>query len=333
MTGDPQSLPPLSTPDPYDSVETSAARAVIDEHYDVGADLYKFWGSPLSVLRAIALGWPRSRHPAQFHYAWDLGPASVDAGIRETTRRAIALLDLEGVARPRLYDPGCGIGGGVTQVAHMLPQATVIGVSLGQRQLAIGRMRARAEGVAERSGFVRGNYLQAPFADATFDGIYTLESLVHTPAPERARLLRELYRVLKPGRTFVSFEGFRLREPRTVKEQGLTQDVMDGWTLPLPPLPGEFRGHAEAAGFMLLQQEDATAHIYAAAKRIAGIATAVLLPLATIARIPLLGGLVAPLGFVSPRAARRFVDACRSQVEVFNHGLGAYYVHVFRKPC
>lgn len=333
MTPDPQPASALSNRDPYESVDSAAARAVLREHYDLGANLYKFWGSPRSVLRAILLGWPRSRHPAHLHYAWDLECApSVDEAIHETTRRAIALLDLEGVECPELYEPGCGIGGGVTQVAHMLPRARVTGLSLVHAQLAIGLSRAQAEYVAERSAFCCGNYLHAPFADAGFDGIFALETLVHTPAWERAKLFREMYRLLKPGRTFVSFDGFRLREPRNEVQRRYIQDVMDGWTLPLPPSPEEFRAHAEAAGFVVERQEEATVHVYVSAKRVAAIATWLLLPLSLIARIPLLGGLMAPLGFASARHARRFISACRSQVKVLDHGLGAYYIHVFRRP-
>ena len=138
---------PLST-----SVDSPAARAVLEEHYDVGANLYKFWGSPGSVLRALLLGWGPSRHPAHLHYAWDLESApSLDAGILETTRRAVALLDLQDVNAPELFEPGCGIGGGVTQVAHMLPGARVTGLSLVRRQLDIGRSRAQAgRGGAQR---------------------------------------------------------------------------------------------------------------------------------------------------------------------------------------
>lgn len=323
----------MTNPDPYESVDSPAARAVLEEHFDVGANLYKFWGSPGSVLRALLQGWAPSRHPAHLHYAWDLESAqSLDEGILETTRRAVALLDLHGVSDPELFEPGCGIGGGVTQVARMLPRARVTGLSLVRRQLDIGRGRARAEGVAARSAFCCGNYLHTPFRDAVFDGIFTIETLIYAPAAERARLFRELFRILKPARTFVSFDGFRVREPRSEAERRIIQSVMDGWTMALPPLPEEFCAHAQAAGFEVLHQEEATMHIQASARRIAAIATGVLLPLAGLARMPLLGRLLAPLGFASPAHARRFVAACRSQAKLFDQGLGAYYIHVFRRP-
>ena len=333
----PASRPPypsaLQNDEPYESVDSDAARAVLEAHYGVGINLYKFWGSPVSVLRAILLGWSRSNHPAHLHYAWDLESApSLDAGILETTRRAVALLDLDGVERPSLFEPGCGIGGGVTQVAQMLPHAHVTGLSLVHRQLSIGNARVRAAGLSNAS-LCCGNYLHTPFADSSFEGIFAIETLIHTPAPERAKLFREMFRILKPGRTFVSFDGFRLRDPVEEVERACIQDVIDGWTIPLPPLPQEFRAHAEAAGFEVLRQEDATQHVYGSARRIASIARAALQPLSAVALVPLLGGLMAPLGFALPRQARRFVDACRSQVKVFDRGLAAYYVHVFRRPA
>jgi cyclopropane fatty-acyl-phospholipid synthase-like methyltransferase len=320
------------TSNPYDSAYSSAALEMLTEHFDLGADLYKFWGSPRSVLRALLWGWANANHPSHLHYAWDLETApSLDHAILETTRRAVDSLDLLGVAWPELFEPGCGIGGGVTQVAAMLPQAKVTGLSLVEKQLEIGRAMSRARGLANTE-FVRGNYLSTSFPAACFDGIFAIETQVYTPIAEKPMLCREMFRILKPGRTFVCFDGVRLREPADEKERQWIQDVLDGWTMPLPATPREFQEAALAAGFELLRAEDATAHIYASARRISAIATSVLLPLSWVARVPWLGSLVKALGFQSPRHARLFVQACRSQLEVFDAGLAAYYVHVLRKP-
>jgi cyclopropane fatty-acyl-phospholipid synthase-like methyltransferase len=321
------------TSNPYDSVYSGAALKVLTEHFDLGADLYKFWGSPRSVLRALVRGWASAEHPSHLHYAWDLHTApSLDHAILETTGRAIASLDLMGVERPDLFEPGCGIGGGVTQVAAMLPQAKITGLSLVEKQLEIGRAMSRARGLANTE-FVRGNYLSTSFPAACFDGIFAIETQVYTPIAEKPMLCREMFRILRPGRTFVCFDGVRLRDPADAKELQWIQDVLDGWTMPLPATPREFHEAAIAAGFEVMRAEDVTAHIYASARRISAIATSVLLPLSPVARVPWLGGLVKPLGFQSPRHARLFVKACRSQLEVFDAGLAAYYVHVLRKPA
>ncbi len=226
---------------PYDSVYSSAALEALTEHFDLGADLYKFWGSPRSVLRALLLGWARAGHPSHLHYAWDLETAaSLDDAILETTRRAVALLDLDDCQQPHLFEPGCGIGGGVTQVAAMLPLAKVTGLSLVGKQLDIGRAMARARGLTNTE-FVQGNYLGTAFPGAHFDGIFAIETLVYTPIVERPALFRELFRILRPGRTLVSFDGFSLRDPVGADEREWIQDVLDGWTIPLPTTPQQYR--------------------------------------------------------------------------------------------
>ena len=318
---------------PYESAYSSAALEALTEHFDLGADLYKFWGSPSSVLRALTRGWAHADHPSHLHYAWDLETApSLDHAILETTRQAVAALDLRGVEAPRLFEPGCGIGGGVNQVAAMLPHAQVTGLSLVERQLEIGRSMSRARKLSNTE-FVQGNYLSTAFPDASFDGIFAIETQVYTPIAEKPALCREMFRLLKPGRNFVCFDGFRPRDAIDEQERAWVQDVLDGWTMPMPALPQEFQEAGRSAGFEIVRAENATRHIYASARRIAAIATSVLLPLSAVASIPLLGGLVKPLGFQSPRHARRFVNACRSQLRVFDAGLGAYYVYVFRKPA
>jgi hypothetical protein len=94
-------------------VHSRAARELLEEHYDGGANLYKFWASPRTALRAIALGWEHCDHPAELHYAWDLERApSLDEAIRDTTRRAIALLDVDQLQNARLYEPGCVLAEG-----------------------------------------------------------------------------------------------------------------------------------------------------------------------------------------------------------------------------
>lgn len=322
---------PLS--DPYASTGSASARARLEEHFTAGANLYKFWGNPSSVVRAIFLGWARSRHPAHLHYAWDLESSpSLDHAILETTRQAMALLDLDGIAEPHLFEPGCGIGGGVTQVAHMLPNATITGLSLVESQLCVARARAIAENVAATTALVCGNYLRSPFASGSFDGIFAIETLVYVPAAERGLLFRELLRLLRPGRRLVCLDGFRVRDPATATERDIIQTVMDGWTLPLPALAGEFSAHAREAGFELVAQQDLTSHIRASAQRIASIGAGILRPLYALASVPGLRRLLLPLGFASPAHARRFVAACCAQVKLFELGLGAYYVHVFRKP-
>jgi sterol 24-C-methyltransferase len=52
--------------------------------------------------------------------------------------------------------------------------------------------------------FQVGSYMHVPFADNSFDAVYTMETLVH--APDYRQALAEFHRVLKPGGKLVCFE-------------------------------------------------------------------------------------------------------------------------------
>ncbi|WP_168224934.1 cyclopropane-fatty-acyl-phospholipid synthase family protein [Azoarcus sp. DD4] len=316
----------------YDSVASIKAGELLDLHYDIGGGLYKMWASPSSVLAAIVLGWAGCDHPAQLHYGWDLASAaSLDDAIRDTTRRAFDLLNVGEVSAPLIFEPGCGIGGAATDIALLRPDCEVIGMSVVRAQVETARRRADALALRNAT-FCHGNYLATPFDDCSFDGIYAIESLCYTPANERPALFAELHRLLRPGSRMVVMDGCTCRAPQNEEERGYVRDVLAGWTFPAPCTPDEFRELAIQAGFEMVEQRDVTRSVYDSARRIAAIARYALLPLTQVASLPGIGRLLSSLGFGSPNHARRFVAACLSQLAVFDLGLGAYYLHVLRKP-
>jgi ubiquinone/menaquinone biosynthesis C-methylase UbiE len=101
-----------------------------------------------------------------------------------------------------VLDAGCGEGG----VAIHLAQKHGLKVSgIDLLDFNVGRANATAaEDNVQNVDFQIGTYMQLPFADNTFDGIYTMETLVH--APDYQKAMAELYRVLKPGGKLALFE-------------------------------------------------------------------------------------------------------------------------------
>ncbi|MFO1321565.1 MAG: methyltransferase domain-containing protein [Burkholderiales bacterium] len=317
----------------YDRIGSLEARDALDAHYDGTQGVYKLWASPRSVLSAVACGWKDSDHPAQLHYGWDLErAATLDTAIRDATRRVFDALTENGTRTlDHVLEPGCGIGGAVTQLASAEPRVRFHGVSVVQRQMRIAMARAAARGLGNVS-FTRASYMCLPFADDTFDGIYAIESLCYCPVPDRGLLLRELCRVLRPGALAVVLDGYAHRPPATGREERILRDVLDGWTLPPPGPPDAFTADGMTAGFQVRRVEDVTAHILTSARRIRDIGRWGLTPLAALSSLPGMSALLAPIGFASPVGASRFAAACRSQWTLFRLGLGGYWMHVFRKP-
>jgi SAM-dependent methyltransferase len=105
------------------------------------------------------------------------------------TRTGLSPADLEGKV---VLDAGCGMGRYLRTAAES-SASLVVGMDLSRAVVAARELTAHSPAV----GVVRGDLLRLPFAPASFDQIYSLGVLDHTPDPRKAFL--ELTRLLKPG--------------------------------------------------------------------------------------------------------------------------------------
>ena len=102
-----------------------------------------------------------------------------------------------------VLDAGCGEGHTAMRLAERFG-LQVEGIDLLDFNIARGRQLIQRRRSTSRVRLQVGDYTDLPFADETFDGIYTIEALVHAPEPQGA--LKEFLRVLKPGGKLVLFE-------------------------------------------------------------------------------------------------------------------------------
>jgi sterol 24-C-methyltransferase len=103
----------------------------------------------------------------------------------------------------KLLDVGCGVGGPAREI-HRFSGASVVGLNNNDYQIARANRKAEQEGLADKLKFVKGDFMQMDFPDASFDGVYAIEATVHAPVLEG--VYGEIYRVLKPGGTFAVYE-------------------------------------------------------------------------------------------------------------------------------
>jgi ubiquinone/menaquinone biosynthesis C-methylase UbiE len=122
-----------------------------------------------------------------------------------------------------ILDAGCGVGGPSTQLAKLFPKSTFIGITITRNQIPLAQELARREGVTNNTQFLLQNYRHTEFPDNYFDGAFAQES--HNYAQNKEEMIREMYRVIKPGGRFVILDGFIRDEPLT----SLSRKVLDIW--------------------------------------------------------------------------------------------------------
>ena len=93
----------------------------------------------------------------------------------------------------KLLEIGCGLGTDSLQFARN--GAIVTGIDLTEEGPRLAKQRFDMEGL--QGEFLSADAENLPFADATFDVVFSFGVLHHTPDTQRA--IDEVYRVLKPG--------------------------------------------------------------------------------------------------------------------------------------
>lgn len=158
-------------------------------------EYYESTGSRLGY-RYILGGTKHFGFYAEGESRWHFGQA-----MRRMEDKLAEVLSLE--PGRRVLDAGCGMG----DVARRLAQRhglLVHGIDILDFNVEEARKRSTKHGLDDSLSFEMMDYSRLTFPDDSFDGVYTMETLVH--AEDSAEVLKGFYRVLKPGAKLVLFE-------------------------------------------------------------------------------------------------------------------------------
>ncbi len=128
-----------------------------------------------------------------------------------------------------VLDVGCGIGGSSRVLARDY-RFDVTGVTISPNQVRRARELTPPELTAR---FQVGDAMALPFADASFDVVWSVEAGPHMP--DKARFARELLRVLKPEGVLVVADWNQRddrRTPLSLWERAVMRQLLDQWSHP-----------------------------------------------------------------------------------------------------
>ncbi|HJB08341.1 MAG TPA: class I SAM-dependent methyltransferase [Candidatus Enterocloster faecavium] len=131
--------------------------------------------------------------------AFDQQAATYDRDVKGQHARALYPVILEKLSRIPYHtalDLGCGTGELMRRILEKDGSKVLYGLDLSEQMLETAKKK-----LGGKVDLVLGDSEHLPFEDASFDVVYCNDSFHHYPAPDE--VLGEVFRVLKPGGTFL----------------------------------------------------------------------------------------------------------------------------------
>lgn len=197
------------------------------------------------------------------HYGYsseeDRGTFDMESAQLEMERKLGRTLDLP--SGSRVLDAGSGYG----PVARTL--AEEFGFQVSGIDLILMRLnkalQLNHDADISSINFTNADYHFLPFADQSFDGVYTMETLVHAQGFEL--VLSEFLRILKPGGKIVLFEYSipKLDSVPLVAKKMANKVIENTGMTSLPYFThGSFPTILQSAGFENVKAEDISRNVY-----------------------------------------------------------------------
>lgn len=150
---------------------------------------------------------PRNRAMAMRYGFWRPGVWTYPSAQNEEN---LELAYLGGLSvGDKIIDIGCGFGGSVVWLAKNY-KTCVTGIAVSEKEISIARAYAKRRSISDSTFFIVGTGEHTGIADSSFDIVWMIESV--SAIYDKATLLEEAYRLLRPGGKIIVADLFLSRE-------------------------------------------------------------------------------------------------------------------------
>lgn len=171
------------------------------------------------------------------------GEGFLSPGGPEEVARVIEGVEIAG---KHVLDIGCGSGAIAVILARDFGAAKVTGIDVETPVCEAARKRVKAAGLSDRIDIVKVDPGPMPFADATFDVVFSKDSIIHIP--DKAAMASEAFRVLKPGGRFAASDWLTNHDGELSPEM-VHYVKMEDLEFEMAS-PGQYRAAMEGAEFL-----------------------------------------------------------------------------------
>ncbi len=167
---------------------------IISHNDGIGND-YRFWSPSFNIHFG--------------YWRWGINPFKREAMLLQMNEDVLKQLRLPTHHSCRIVDAGCGAGATLRYMAERMPLAKFTGITLAPWLLDLGKRMNKEAGLSDRIKLIKADFQNMPLPDACADAVFCLESACYAEGKDKAKLIRELHRILKPGGNFVVVDAFR----------------------------------------------------------------------------------------------------------------------------
>ncbi|MEO5647749.1 MAG: methyltransferase domain-containing protein [Chitinophagaceae bacterium] len=180
--------------------------------------------------------WSRQYNMHFGYYKFPMNPFVREPMLEEMNQQVFSHLQLKSEDLV-IYDLGCGLGAPCRSLAKKFPGKKIKGITIVPWQIEKASELTKAAGLHADVEFILGDYTRLPFDDNSADAVYALESCCHCEGLDKAAFIKEMFRVLKPGKRFVIVDGFIKKEPSSFSSllRYCYNEICKGWALPSFP--------------------------------------------------------------------------------------------------
>lgn len=202
--------------------------------------------------------WSKAFNMHYGYYRKGMNPFRREPMLNQMTQQVFERLKVDPDKSPALLDMGCGVGASVRYLAKKYQNLFLKGITIVPWQIQKARAMNQAACLADRIELTEGDFTKTGFKNASFDGLYAIESACHSPGPGKKPFIREAFRILKPGGKLVVADGF-IKNPH-IPFSNFTkrsyQTLCRSWALPQMAALGLFIEELKRAGFREIKVED-----------------------------------------------------------------------------